>query len=63
MKIGLIGLFVSSGMVSCCFQLFAYVVRRETEYDLSSSWLGSYLGATAVILFLATMKVIVSDRD
>lgn len=51
-----VGWAVGSGILSTSSQVFAWVVRRESEIDLSFSWFGSYVGSACVLLVVTTMR-------
>lgn len=53
-----LGLFLSSGLLSVCFQSFSWVVRSESDTNLNVSWFNSYVGSLALILSLATLRTI-----
>jgi hypothetical protein len=52
----LAGWAVGSGILSLASQVFAWVVRRESDIDLSFSWFGSYVGSACVLLVITTMR-------
>lgn len=56
----LLGLAVSAGSLSVCFQVVAWVIRAETNAEISVSWLNSYIGSAALLFGLATVKAIFS---
>lgn len=56
MKKALFGLAVGSGVLSTTAQLFAWVVRMESEIDLSFSWFGSYVASICVMFAVATLR-------
>lgn len=59
---GFSGLAVSSGILSVCFQVFAWAVRRESDYELHASWIGSYVASAALIFAVATIRVIFAKK-
>lgn len=56
MKSALIGWAVTSGWIATCSQVFAWVVRRESDYDLNFSWLGAYVASAAFVAVVASIK-------
>lgn len=54
------GLAVSSGSLAVCFQVIAWVIRAETDAEMSVSWFNSYVGSAAFLFGLATVKAIFS---
>lgn len=56
MSKALVGWAVGSGILSVSSQVFAWVVRMESDTDLSFSWFGSYVGSACFLLVVTTIR-------